>query len=135
MKLESCAVLLSACLLVSACATPPTPPDVVAADARGSAPAGFVNKVWSVRTSTSVAPGTLYVFLVDGTLLITSSTGTPALGKWTHSGGVFTMIEEGVPYKVDILSLSRDEFRIRSNNPGAPVEMTLVPAETPPLTP
>lgn len=134
MKPVACMLLLSAILLMSACSREPAPA-VVAADARGSAPAGFVNKVWSVRTSTSVAPGTLYVFLADGTLLITSSTGTPGLGKWTHIGGVFTMIEEGIPYRVDILSLNRDELRIRSNNPGEPVEMTLVPAETPPLTP
>ena len=39
----------------------------------------------------------------------------------------FTMAEEGVPYKVDVLKLSKDEFRIRSNNPGEPVEITLVP--------
>lgn len=134
MKHQSCAVLLSACLVVSACSTPPTPV-APAADTGVSAPVGFVNKVWRVRTSTSVAPGTLYVFLADGTLVIASSTGAPALGKWTHNGGVFTMIEEGIRYKVDILSLSRDELRIRSNNPGEPVEMTLVPAETPPLTP
>lgn len=134
MKHQSCAVLLSACLAVPACSNPPDTAGV-AADARGSAPVGFVNKVWSVRASTSVAPGTLYVFLADGTLLITTPTGTPALGTWTHGGGVFTMIEEGIPYNVDILSLSRDELRIRSHNPGAPVELTLVPAETPPLTP
>ena len=40
-----------------------------------------------------------------------------------------TLVEEGIPYKVDILRLSRDEFRIRSNNPGEPVEIRFVPAE------
>lgn len=134
MRHQSCAVLLSACVAVSACSNPPNPAEV-AADTRRSAPAGFVNKVWRVPASNAVQSGSLYVFLSDGTLLITSSTGTPALGKWTHAGGVFTMIEEGLSYKVDILSLSHDEFRIRSNNPGEPVEVTLVPADTPPLTP
>ena len=43
------------------------------------------------------------------------------------------MVEESIPYKLDILGLSPDEFRIRINSPGEPVDITLVPAETPPL--
>lgn len=38
------------------------------------------------------------------------------------------MVEEGIHYKVDVLKFSKDEFRISSNNPGEPVEITLVPA-------
>lgn len=87
----------------------------------------FVDKVWRVSNSSSVAPGTLYVFLSEGTLVITSPNSKPALGRWKYEDGSFTMVEEGVPYKVDVLKLSKDEFRIRSNNPGEPVEITLVP--------
>jgi hypothetical protein len=87
----------------------------------------FVNRVWRVSNSSSVAPGTLYVFLSEGTLVITSPNSKPALGRWKYEDGAFTMVEEGVPYKVDVLKLSKDEFRIRSNNPGEPVDITLVP--------
>jgi len=89
----------------------------------------FVNRVWRVAESTSVAPGQLYVFLSDGTLVIASPNGKPALGTWSGDGGALTMVEEGIPYRVDILGLSRTEFRIRSHNPGQPVEIRLVPAD------
>ncbi len=95
--------------------------------------ASFVNKVWRVRESSSVAPGQLYVFLSEGTLVITSPNGKPAFGTWKDEGGALTMVEEGIPYKTDILKLSKDEFRIKSHNPGEPVEITLVPAEATPL--
>ena len=89
----------------------------------------FVNRVWRVGTSSSVAPGTLYVFLAEGTLVITSPNGKPALGTWKYESGALTMVEEGIPYKVDVLQLSKDEFKIRSHNPGKPVEITLVSAD------
>ncbi len=43
------------------------------------------------------------------------------------------MIEEGHPCRIDILDPSADEFRIRSHNPGQPVELTLVTASSPAL--
>ena len=38
-------------------------------------------------------------------------------------------------YPTDILSLSHDELRLRSNNPGGSVEILLVPARVAPLPP
>ncbi len=90
--------------------------------------AGFINKVWKVNKSNNVASGQLYVFLSEGTLVIASSNGKPAFGSWTYKDGSLTMIEEGLPYKVDILKLSEDEFNIKMNNPGEATEMELVPA-------
>jgi hypothetical protein len=92
---------------------------------------GFINIVWKVSESSNVASGTLYVFLSDGTLLITSPHGKPALGMWKDVGGILTMVEEGIPYQVDVLNLSHDEFKIRSHNPGKPAEITFMPAERP----
>jgi hypothetical protein len=92
---------------------------------------GPLNWLQRGELRTNVAPGTLYVFLSEGTLLITSPNSKPALGTWKYEGGALTMVEEGIPYKVDILRLSKDEFRIRSNNPGQPVEITLVPGRLP----
>lgn len=91
-------------------------------------PDGFVNRVWRVSRSTGVAAGTLYAFLAEGTLLITSADSKPSLGKWTFENGRLTMIEEGRPHRTEILALSENELRIRSHNPGGAVEITLVPA-------
>ena len=81
-----------------------------------------------MRESPGVAAGTLYVFLSEGTLVITSPNSRPMLGKWTHDGKLFTMVEEGIPYKIDIRTLTADEFKIVSHNPGGALEITLVPA-------
>jgi hypothetical protein len=89
----------------------------------------FANRVWRVERSASVEPKTLYVFLSDGSLVITSDHGTPLLGTWKYEDGTLTMIEEGLPYDVDILELSGDRFRIRSNNPGEPVEIEFIAAK------
>jgi hypothetical protein len=97
--------------------------------AQGSGPStSFVNKVWRVKESTSVAPGTFYVFLEDGTLVVTSPHGKPALGKWKRNRGGLAVVEEGIPYSVEVLALSRDTFKVRIRNPGVPVDITLVPA-------
>lgn len=90
---------------------------------------GFINTVWKVSESSSVALGTLFVFLSDGTLVVASPHGKPTLGRWKDEGGILTMVEEGIPYQVDVLSLERDQFKIRSHNPGKPAEITFVPAE------
>ncbi|AXA68457.1 MULTISPECIES: hypothetical protein [Pseudomonas] len=97
-------------------------------DKQGSAQEGFVNKVWQIKTSNSIEPGMLYVFLSDGTLVMASPSSQPSLGRWTRTEKGLNMIEEGITYPTEILSLSRDEFRIRSLNPGDPVELQLAPA-------
>lgn len=96
-----------------------------------SIPEGFVNKVWRVSQSSAVAPGTLYVFLEEGTLVVASRTGKPAFGAWKLENGALTLIEASIPYRTDILSLTPEEFRIRNHNPGQPVEITLEPATRP----
>ncbi len=89
----------------------------------------FENRVWRVAESTAVAPGQLYVFFSDGTLVITSATGTPALGTWKRDGDGIVMIEEGRPYRVEVLALTDAEFSIRSHNPGPPVDIRFVRAD------
>jgi hypothetical protein len=119
-------VALMASSLFAGCSSP-VPSEQTSTQPRRAAP-GFVNRVWSVQSSNAVAAGQLYVFLSEGTLVIASPNGTPALGRWTQQDQAFTMIEEGIAYPVEILELTQDRFRIRMRNPGEPVEMTLVPA-------
>jgi hypothetical protein len=121
------AFLGAASLLLFSCSERPPSTERRSGETTDAA-VSFVDKVWRVSESSGVAAGTLYVFLSEGTLVITSPNSKPALERWKYEGGALTMVEEGIPYKVDILKLTKDEFRIRSNNPGEPVEVTLVPA-------
>ncbi len=122
-------LLLAACSreLGTDAAAPTTPP--------ANVKPGFVNKVWEVSLSTGVSPGMLYAFLSDGTLVITSPNSKAAFGAWTYKNGKLTMVEGAQEYKTDILSLSHDELRLRSHNPGGSVEIVLVPARVAPLPP
>jgi hypothetical protein len=120
-------LIVATCLIAVGCSPSGNEQSQQIAPASGE-DASFINRVWKVAESTSVAPGQLYVFLSDGTLVIASTTGTPALGTWTFDGKTLTMIEESIPYRVDILGLSTSEFRIRIHNPGGFVDINLVPA-------
>lgn len=124
-------------LLAAACSREPETAPVAAVPATppASVKPGFINKVWEVSVSTGVAPGTLYAFLSDGTLVITSPNSKAAFGAWTYTNGALTMIEESQEHKVDILKLSNEELRLKSNNPGGSVEILLVPARVAPLPP
>ena len=101
--------------------------------AEPDADTSFVNQVWRVSESSAVAPGTLYAFLSEGTLVIASPHGKPMLGSWRYENGALTMEEESIPYAVDVLEMKNDRLKLRSNNPGEPVSITLVAAERMPL--
>ena len=77
----------------------------------------------------AVEAGTLYVFLSDGTLVITSAHSKPMLGTWSRSGAELSMVEESIPYRVEILRLTNDSFDIRSHNPGTAVDIEMSPAD------
>jgi hypothetical protein len=89
--------------------------------------APFIDRVWRVRESSAVAPGTIYIFLAEGTLVVAGDKQTPSFWRWTFKDGALTMIEESVAYPTDILRLNDKEFTIRSHNPGEAVLTTLVP--------
>jgi hypothetical protein len=139
MRFVSLPLLLGAALVALACGTPQAPtPAAVAPPAVVTPPApptSFVNRVWRAVTANGAPRDELYVFLSGGTLVITSSTGTPMVGRWAHVGERVTMVEEGVEHTADILTLTADEFRIRSYNPGEPVELHFVPADAAPRAP
>jgi hypothetical protein len=91
----------------------------------------FVNRVWTVAESKQVAPGELRVFLSEGTLVMASPHAKPALGSWRRQDGRLTITEEGLEYRVDIVELTDDAFRIRIHSPGEPVEILFRPAGSP----
>lgn len=107
-------------------ATPPAPaalPAPVPQPTEPSEPATFVNKVWRVTSSSAIPADGLYVFVSDGTMLITSPNATPAIGAWNQNDGQLTWVEEGRPYKVDVLSLDAVRFHVRVNGPGDPIDI------------
>lgn len=105
---------------------PPTAEPAAPAAAPVAAPDVFVDVVWRVAESPQVQQGQLYVFLSTGALVIASANGTPMIGSWTaENGRLATMTEEGVTYPIEVLALDANQFRIRSLNPGQPVEITL----------
>jgi hypothetical protein len=124
------ALVMLAALSTIACAQKEPPaaaePAPIGAPEPARAAATFINKVWAVDDSPTVARGQLYVFLSEGTLVIASGTGTPSLGKWKQENGLLTMTEEGIAYPTDILELTADRFRVRSHNPGEAVEIGMV---------
>jgi hypothetical protein len=122
--------VLALTTVVVACTAPP-PAANDQAGTPASPPPRFEDRVWRVAESSAVAPGHLYVFLSEGTLVITSPHSTPTFGRWMRSGDGLTIIEEGQVYPTDIVALSADEFRIRSHHPGPPVDIRLVPADRP----
>jgi hypothetical protein len=108
--------------------TPDTAPGPGPAGARAEAAVpDFANRVWKVAKGSPGDPGTFYVFLSDGSLLITSPHGTPSLGKWHYSGEVLTMEEEGLPHQATVLRSTPDTFALRLTGPGQPVLLTFVP--------
>lgn len=136
MRMPLWPVLAGVAVATLACGTPPAPaPAATPAPVVTPAPVArvsFVNRVWRVAGADN---DQLYVFLSGGTLVITSATGTPMVGRWAHAGPGLTMVEDGFEYTTNILSLTGDEFRIRSHNPGQAVEIRLVPADRDAATP
>ena len=132
-------IALPAAVLIAACSRPnppvSTPGGAMADTARsaGAAPAvpDFANRIWKVAEGSGGDPGTYYVFLSDGSMLITSPHGTPAIGSWYLSGETLTLTEEGVPHPAVVLQETADTFGIRIAGPGAPVQITFVPGVTP----
>ena len=94
-------------------------------------PPPFVNTVWEVSRSSAATPGSLYAFLSDTTLVLTSPDGISTLGSWHYRDGGLTMIEKGRTYPVDIVAHTADSLAIVIRGPGAPVTATLIPAARP----
>ena len=128
---------MAALLLAAACSREPGASNAAHAPTtpESSVKPGFTNKVWEVSLSIGVAPGMLYAFLSDGTLVITSPNSKPAFGAWTYKNGKLKMIEDSQEYPTNILSLTHNDLRLRSHNPGGSVEILLVPARVTPLPP
>jgi len=92
----------------------------------------LVNTVWRV-TSGNRAPGTLFVFLSNGTLMMTSCVEVYRLATWrSETTDRLTIVEDTtVQYTADILALSQDRLSLRLNLRSEQVELRFEPAQAP----
>jgi len=106
----------------------PAPP--IAATDLPAAP--LVNTVWRVTTANR-APGTLFVFLSNGTLMMTSCVEVYRLATWkAESADTLTIVEDtAVQYTADIQALSQGSLSLRLNLRTEQVDLTLEPAKAP----
>ena len=91
----------------------------------------FVGTHWKVTDAAGGQVGTIYTFASDGTLTVDAPGGTPATGSWSYAGGKLTMVEDGIAYPTDIVSLDDAHFVIRSHNPGGAIEIAMIAATAP----
>jgi hypothetical protein len=126
---------LAALLLLSACSPAPSPGpadrDTAMVSRPATAPATFVNRVWTIAESDHVSVGDTRVFLSGGTMVMTGPNSTPAFGTWQVKDGRLSITEEGLTYPVDVLELGQDVFRIRIRGPGEPILIRFAPAQQP----
>jgi hypothetical protein len=92
----------------------------------------LANTVWRV-TSGNRAPGTLFIFLSNGTLMITSCVEVYRLARWrAETMDRLTIVEDvTVQYTADIQALSEDRLSLRLNLRSEQVDLTLEAAQAP----
>jgi hypothetical protein len=115
-RLSPLIVLASLCGAM-ACSSSREPVDDAARPAEGvptSQAAGFVNKIWRV-TEPDAAPGSLYIFLADGSLVQTSCVEVYRLSAWRReTSGALTITEDlSVRYEAEAESVGDRQLRLR----------------------
>jgi len=127
------AALFAGCTPSQDTTQPSTPVNAPAPPAATDLAAGpLVNTVWRV-TSANRAPGTLFVFLSNGTLMMTSCVEVYRLATWrAETADRLTIVEDiAVQYTADIQALSQNNLRLRLNLRSEQVDLTLEAAKAP----
>lgn len=95
---------LVACVLAAACRSP-------SADPQAQPP--FVGKTW-LSTDPSAAPGTLRIFLTDGTLVMDSCGETYRLARWRTIGERRVEWQEDTArIEAEVTQVSPDQLQLR----------------------
>jgi len=118
-----CVIVLVSVLGLGACAT--------AARSTGEAPRGRVDR--ADRGAVRTAPGSLYVFLSDGTLLMTTCVETYRLATWRWSGGGRLEVTEDpiTRYTARVLVIEERDLTLRLELVRESVELRLRAADVP----
>lgn len=71
----------------------------------------FIGRVW-VSATRGAAPGTILVFLPDGTLLMDSCFETFRLSQWGVAGDHVRWLEDTIPVEATVSLRGRNELRL-----------------------
>ncbi|MBN9333310.1 hypothetical protein [Devosia sp.] len=113
----------------------PTAAEEPAIEDEGDADNPLLNKVW-VQQGDSASPGTMQIFLADGTLVSDSCWETYRLSKWQQvSDTAISWEEDGMTINADISSLTADELVLSLKLGNDVVEQRFAPAEVPTVCP
>ena len=95
----------------------------------------LLNKVW-VQQGDSASPGTMQIFLADGTLVSDSCWETYRLSKWQQvSETAISWEEDGMTINADIASLTEDELVLALKLGSDVLEQRFTPAVVPTVCP
>lgn len=123
-----------ASLPVSAQETEPAAETVESEDEDKSNP--LLNRVWMQAESESGLPGSMHIFLADGTLVSDSCWETYRLSKWQQvTETEISWDEDGTIINADITALSDAELVLNLKLVGGDQEIRLAPAQVPYLCP
>ena len=108
-----------------------------AAPAPSTTESRLTNKVWLLTAPAGRAPGSLYVFLADGTLMMTSCVETYRLATWQLQGDDRLLVTEDptTSYVVRVIDLGERDLRLRLELIGENVDLELRTADAPIVCP
>jgi hypothetical protein len=93
----------------------------------------YTNRVWRIVSPTGRAPGSFYIFLTDGTLVMTSCVETYRLATWRDMApGRITIVEDPVTtYDAEILRADNARLDLRLHLKQDVLDLRLERAATP----
>lgn len=120
---------------VSAATCLPSQAEETALEDEGDTDNPLLNKVW-VQQGETASPGTMQIFLADGTLVSDSCWETYRLSKWQQvSDTAISWEEDGMTINADISSLTADELVLSLKLGSDVVEQRFAPAVVPTVCP
>jgi hypothetical protein len=120
---------------VSAATCLPSQAEETALEDEGDTENPLLNKVW-VQQGETASPGTMQIFLADGTLVSDSCWETYRLSKWQQvSDTAISWEEDGMTINADISSLTADELVLSLKLGSDVVEQRFAPAVVPTVCP
>ena len=120
---------------VSAATCLPSQAEETALEDEGDTENPLLNKVW-VQQGETASPGTMQIFLADGTLVSDSCWETYRLSKWQQvSETAISWEEDGMTINADISSITADELVLSLKLGDDVVEQRFAPATVPTVCP
>jgi hypothetical protein len=127
---------LASCLQRQGSTDPPARTES-AAPSPSTTESRLTDKVWLVTAPAGRAPGSLYIFLADGTLMMTSCVETYRLATWHLQGDDRLLVTEDptTGYIARVMDVSERDLRLRLELVGENVYLELRAADAPIVCP